>query len=120
MHFPHIYWRSVQIETNIIIWGKSTQNIATLPNGSTTLYIWYILEFYEVLEGFLYTIPWGRNFSMCGGREILFFNSDFSEFAWFNMGEVRDLPECEIALILVNVQGMGCPGANVFQNLESF
>jgi len=38
---------------------------------------------------------------MCGGREILIFNSDFSEFAWFNMGEVRDLPECEIALILV-------------------
>jgi hypothetical protein len=39
---------------------------------------------------------------MCGGREILIFNSDFSEFAWFNMGEVRDLPECEIALILVS------------------
>jgi hypothetical protein len=53
------------------------------------------------MQGFLHTIPRGRNFTMCGGREILIFNSDFSEFAWFNMGEVRDLPECEIALILV-------------------
>jgi hypothetical protein len=23
-----------------LIWGKSTQNIETLPNGTTTLYIW--------------------------------------------------------------------------------
>src|SRR5271163_3972517 len=53
------------------------------------------------MQGFLHTIPRGRNFTMCGGGEILIFNSDFSEFAWFNMGEVRDLPECEIALILV-------------------
>ena len=56
------------------------------------------------MQGFLHTIPRGRNFTMCGGGEILIFNSDFSEFAWFNMGEVRDLPECEIALILVSCE----------------
>ena len=67
------------------------------------------------MQGFLHTIPRGRNFSTCGGREILVFNSDFSEFAWFNMGEVRDLPECEIALILV----ISRINKNVIKNLRS-
>ena len=66
------------------------------------LYLWYIREFYEVLEGVLHTIPRGGDFSMWWWLRKSNFSFRFSDFVCLYMADVQDLQECRIALVLVN------------------
>jgi hypothetical protein len=76
------------------------QQFSRLP--AYHLYLWYIREFYEVLEGVLHTIPRGGDFSMWWWLRKSNFSFRFSDFVCLYMADVQDLQECRIALVLVN------------------